>query len=97
MVRYADDFIVLAHTQEEAERSQELVAGYLEQIKLQLEPAKTRVTSFDDGFEFLGVRFDADSYHYTWQDKQIEVTGGPGPLWSLWDYFPHGYEGGGGE
>ena len=78
LVRYADDFIVLAHTQEEAERSQEMVAGYLEQIKLSLDRTKTHITSFDDGFEFLGVRFDADSYHYTWEGKQIEVTGGPG-------------------
>lgn len=91
LVRYADDFVVLARSEVEAERSRELAAGYLDQLKLRLKPEKTRITCFDQGFDFLGVHFEGDSYSYTWEDKQIEVTGGMGPLWSMRDYFPHGY------
>lgn len=92
LVRYADDFVVLARSQAEAERSRELIARYLDELKLHLQPAKTRITSFDQGFDFLGVHFEGDRYSYTWQNKQIEVTGGKGPLWQMWDYFPHGYD-----
>jgi group II intron reverse transcriptase/maturase len=92
LVRYADDFIILSWSRAEAERCYYIVADILAELKLALEPDKTQITSFDDGFEFLGVTFDTDSYSYTWEDKRIEVRGNRGPLWSMWDYFPHGYE-----
>jgi retron-type reverse transcriptase len=91
LVRYADDFVVLERSREEAERCWELTDGYLAEIKLALKPAKTAIATFDEGFDFLGVHFQGDSYSYTWEEKRIEVSGGMGPLWSLWDYFPHGY------
>jgi len=93
LVRYADDFIVLAYSQREAQRSYRIVERCLADLKLRYEPSKTGITSFKQGFVFLGVYFDRDTYRYTWEGKHIEVTGHPGPLWSLWDYFPHGYEG----
>lgn len=92
LVRYADDFIILARTREDAETCLEMAAATLAGLELQLEPSKTRVTSFDEGFEFLGVSFQGDSYSYTWQDKRVEVKGAKRPPWALWDYFPHGYE-----
>ena len=92
LVRYADDFIILTYSRAEAERCQALVAEILAGMKLQFEPDKTCITSFGDGFEFLGVAFDADSYSYTWEGKRIDVSGSQGPLWSMWNYFPHGYE-----
>ena len=91
LVRYADDFIVLTRDRASAERCRTVVADILQELKLRLEPSKTRVTSFDEGFEFLGVFFDKHSYTYTWQEKRVQVRGHPGPLWSMWDYFPHGY------
>jgi group II intron reverse transcriptase/maturase len=91
-VRYADDFIVLTRTEASARRCYLVVEEILRDLKLQYEPTKTDITSFDEGFEFLGVHFDKDSYTYTWQEKRIQVHGRPGPLWSMWDYFPHGYE-----
>ena len=91
LVRYADDFIVLSRDREGAARCREVVADVLQDLKLQLEPEKTRITSFDEGFEFLGIFFHRDSYTYTWQEKRVRVKGGQGPLWSMWDYFPHGY------
>jgi group II intron reverse transcriptase/maturase len=75
MVRYADDFIVLTRTPEEAQHAWQVVEGALEKLKLQLSPRKTRLASFDEGFEFLGVTYQGDSYAYTWRNKRIEVTG----------------------
>ena len=92
LVRYADDFIVLTYSRAEAERCQGIVADILAELKLRFEEEKTRITSFDEGFEFLGVAFERDSYAYTWQDKRVEVHGSRGPLWQMWDYFPHQYE-----
>jgi len=89
-VRYADDFIVLCQTRRQAEQARKVVADILTRLKLQLEPTKTRVTSFDEGFDFLGVRFYRHSYEYTWEDKRVEVRG-TRPRW-LWSYAPEGYE-----
>lgn len=93
LVRYADDFVALERGPEEAQRCWELAEGYLAEIKLALKPAKTAIATFDEGFDFLGVHFQGDSYSYTWEEKRIEVSGGMGPLWSMWEYFPHGYDG----
>ena len=76
IVRYADDFIVFAVSQPEAERLYQSVGECLQLLKLQYEPHKTRLTSFEEGFEFLGVWFEGDTYMYQWEDKQIEVRGG---------------------
>jgi group II intron reverse transcriptase/maturase len=75
LVRYADDFIVLSASPEEAQRAWQEVANVLEKLKLQLSPHKTRLTSFEEGFEFLGVAFQGERYAYTWRDKRIEVAG----------------------
>jgi len=91
-VRYADDFIVLTRDEASARHCYGVVEGVLHDLKLRFEPSKTRITSFDEGFEFLGVYFDRESYVYTWEEKRVRVKGSRGPLWSMWDYFPHGYE-----
>ena len=59
-------------------------------MKLRLEPNKTQIASFEEGFDFLGVRFEGDTYSYLWERKRIEVEG-PVPRW-LWAYMPEGYE-----
>ncbi len=92
LVRYADDFIVLTRSEQAAHQVYEIVERHLAAMKLRYEPNKTRITSFKKGFRFLGVEFDQKGYRYTWEGKHIEVTSGLGPLWELWDYFPHGYE-----
>ncbi len=57
MVRYADDFVVLAHgTQADTEALREEVAAVLATIGLRLSPAKTRIAHISDGFDFLGFR-----------------------------------------
>lgn len=58
IVRYADDFVILCRTAEDAERALKLVQQWTTDNGLTLHPDKTRVVdSMADGFEFLGYRF----------------------------------------
>ena len=59
MVRYADDFVVLCKSKQEAERALEEVRRWTVQAGLTLHPQKTRIAdAAEDKFEFLGFRFD---------------------------------------
>jgi len=73
LVRYADDFIVLAAWPEGRERAYALVAAALAGLKLRYEPRKTRLADFDTGFDFLGVHFEESWYWYHHGDRRIEV------------------------
>lgn len=57
-VRYADDFLVLCRTREEAEAAMVLTRSVLGRLQLRLNEEKSRVTHFQAGFCFLGVRFE---------------------------------------
>lgn len=81
LVRYADDFVLLVDGPENAERARHAVESALAPLKLRLEPQKTRVSSFEDGFEFLGVCFKEDTYTFTWQEKRVTVAGEFEWLW----------------
>jgi len=56
VVRYADDFVVLCATQEEAHRAHEAVKNIIEgQLRLQLHPEKTRIVHHkESSFDFVG-------------------------------------------
>lgn len=54
LIRYADDFIVLAKSREKAEDALKLSRDTLERLALRLNPLKTRIVHFDEGLEFLG-------------------------------------------
>ena len=56
-VRYADDFVVLLRTREEAAEALRYVQEVLGRLKLELHETKTRLTDFHSGFEFLGFHF----------------------------------------
>ena len=60
MVRYADDFIILCASQEQAQRALETVRHWVEQAGLVLHPTKTRIVdgSGRGGFDFLGYHFE---------------------------------------
>jgi RNA-directed DNA polymerase len=60
MVRYADDFIVLCRSQEQAQAALELVKSWVEENGLRLHPTKTRLVdaSRAGGFDFLGYHFE---------------------------------------
>jgi len=53
-VRYADDFVIICHTQEQAYSMYEKMAEYLNKRQLSLTAEKTKVTHIKDGFDFLG-------------------------------------------
>jgi len=57
LIRYADDFLVLCKTKPDAQSALELVSNILSNIGLRLNKEKTRIVSFDDGFEYLGAIF----------------------------------------
>ena len=70
-VRYADDFVVLCQSGEQAKEALVLVESFLtSHLELQLSPEKTHVTTFSDGFAFLG--FDISSRAVTMRSKSIE-------------------------
>lgn len=70
-VRYADDFIVLAKSRPELEEAETLVRQVVEEeLGLQLSKEKTKVTSFHEGFDFLGFRFS--SRHIMVRQKSLE-------------------------
>jgi len=56
-VRYADDFVVLTRTREEAQEALDYVKQVLGTLQLSLHETKTRLSDFNEGFEFLGYRF----------------------------------------
>jgi RNA-directed DNA polymerase len=58
MVRYADDFVILCRTAEEASSALALVQQWTAEAGLTLHPEKTHVAhAVSDGFEFLGYHF----------------------------------------
>lgn len=58
MVRYADDFVILSRTAEDAERALSLVQTWVAENGLTLHPTKTRlVDSRCEAFTFLGYEF----------------------------------------
>jgi RNA-directed DNA polymerase len=59
MVRYADDFVILCKTKEQAQSALEAVTAWTAQAGLTLHPTKTRIVdSSVEPFEFLGYRFE---------------------------------------
>jgi group II intron reverse transcriptase/maturase len=56
-VRYADDFVVLCRSPEEAAEALRYVKEVLGALKLSLHETKTRLADFQEGFEFLGFHF----------------------------------------
>jgi RNA-directed DNA polymerase len=53
-VRYADDFVVLCETREDAEKCRGILDRWLEPRGLRLSEEKTRIVHITEGFDFLG-------------------------------------------
>lgn len=74
VVRYADDFVVLCETQEQAERAQHQAAVLLGELGLSLHPDKTGVVDLRQGrqgFDFLGCHFHARMSGRLWEQRRI--------------------------
>jgi len=69
MVRYADDFVILCRSQQEAEQALAEVTSRVEAAGLRLHPDKTRVVDATQrgGFDFLGYHFERG---YRWPSKK---------------------------
>jgi RNA-directed DNA polymerase len=72
MVRYADDFVILCQSLEEAEKALADVRLWMEKAGLTLHPTKTRIVNEQDrgGFDFLGYHFERG---YRWpREKSLD-------------------------
>lgn len=85
LVRYADDFVILCRSERHAERALRAAERVLSGLKLELNRTKTRVTSFNDGFRFLGVHFIGDTYRYEVEGRSFVVARDALPAW----FFEH--------
>jgi RNA-directed DNA polymerase len=58
LVRYADDFVILCKTREDAEKALEAVQCWVVENELTLHPTKTKIVDArSEGFDFLGYHF----------------------------------------
>jgi RNA-directed DNA polymerase len=72
MVRYADDFVILCESREQAEETLAQVRQWMEEAGLTLHPTKTRLVNATErgGFDFLGYHFERG---YRWpRQKSLE-------------------------
>jgi RNA-directed DNA polymerase len=60
-VRYADDFVVVCKTRQQAEAALALVEKIMTDLGLALSPEKTKIASYGKGYEFLGFRLSSRS------------------------------------
>ena len=62
MVRYADDFVILCRTADEAAQALALVQRWTEAAGLRVHPTKTHLVDLQQpgGFDFLGYHFERD-------------------------------------
>ncbi len=58
-VRYADDFLLFAKTEEEIKKAAEITQAMLQELGLEVAMEKTKTVNFkDDDFDFLGFTFE---------------------------------------
>jgi len=60
LIRYADDFLVLARTPFELSEYRRLVEAALADLHLELNQEKSRTVKFDPGFRFLGAHIQGE-------------------------------------
>jgi RNA-directed DNA polymerase len=87
MVRYADDFVILCRSAEDATRALAVVQEWTASAGLTLHPTKTRIIDArTESFDFLGYRFEdgtrrprpksLDKFKETVREKTSRTTGG---------------------
>ncbi len=69
-VRYADDFVVVCQTREQANAALTLVESVMTDLGLKLSPEKTKIASYGKGYDFLGFRLSKKSR--TMRAKSLE-------------------------
>lgn len=76
IVRFADDFLILAKSEKKAEEAIEITDMLLDDMKIDLNPLKTKIVHFDKGFKFLGAIFVGDGIFQPFPQKREQ---GPPP------------------
>ena len=69
-MRYADDFVVLTKSQAKVREAHDLVLQHLASLGLTLSAEKTKMTTFRQGFAFLG--FDIAAWSVKMRPKSVE-------------------------
>ena len=77
LVRYADDFVVLAKSLEEIISASSHVEKTLDSLELTLHPDKTLLTNFQEGFRFLGHGFLDNAIFPVESNTKVEGRGNP--------------------
>jgi CRISPR-associated protein Cas1 len=82
VIRYADDFLILARRRDEATAALEIARDRLNEIHLELKDSKTTVASFEQGFRFLGALFLGSDVWIPWgrHDRNRHVLAVPRPM-----------------
>ena len=73
-VRYADDFVMLFQSKDEAYGTLQELKKFLKTLKLTLGEEKTHIVHISDGFTFLGVRFEGRSRHVDNERLQKSIS-----------------------
>jgi len=68
LVRYADDFLILCRTEQQAEAMFESARNQARQLQLELNADKSKTVDFRSGFVFIG-------FHFQWQGEWTFVDG----------------------
>jgi RNA-directed DNA polymerase len=74
LVRYADDFVVLCSSRDQAEEAGRRATAIMADLGLDLHPDKTRVVDLREGregFDFLGWHFRARMSGRLWEQKRV--------------------------
>lgn len=69
-VRYADDFVIVCQTEEQANAALALVEVVMSELGLSLSPEKTKIASYGRGYDFLGFRLSKKTR--TMRPKSLE-------------------------
>ncbi len=72
LIRYADDFLILARTQEDATQALAESERLLADDHLLLNPEKTRIVDFAHGFRFLGALFQDNAIWTPWKNDRVK-------------------------
>ncbi|OGJ91000.1 MAG: group II intron reverse transcriptase/maturase [Candidatus Raymondbacteria bacterium RifOxyC12_full_50_8] len=82
LYRYADDFVIVCRSRDQADEARRRITVILEKLKLTLHPEKTRIVDTrDEGFNFLGFYYrkchskkNGKLYPYMWPNTKAMKT-----------------------
>jgi group II intron reverse transcriptase/maturase len=70
LIRYADDFLILSRSREDATQALIQSSQLLEETHLALNLEKTAIVDFDHGFRFLGALFQGNAIWVPWKNER---------------------------